>query len=42
MLNANLDKRGISGEALTNILIWIAFLLIAMSVVWFIVQKLGA
>lgn len=41
MLNVNTAKRGLSGEALTNILIWIAFLLIAMGVVWFIVKKPG-
>ena len=41
ILNALNRKKGISGEALTNILIWIAFLLIAIGGVWFIIKKLG-
>lgn len=35
-------KRGIVGESITNILLWIIFLIIAGVVIFFIIKKLTA
>ena len=35
-------KKGLVGESITNILLWIIFLILAGGIVWYIVKRLTA
>ena len=34
------DKRGLVGESITNIILWIIFFILAATAVWFLVRSL--
>lgn len=38
----NIGKRGIVGENITDILLWIIFLILGAFAVWFVVKQLTA
>jgi len=42
MPSVKIGRKGLVGESITNILLWIIFLALAVAAVWFLIKKLTA
>lgn len=40
MQRVRMMKKGVVGESITNILLWIIFFILAFGAVWFLIKKL--